>query len=62
MNCLQATRLLSEMMDRPLTRQEHLRLKIHLTICPGCYHFKQQMPVLRRISLFYALGEGHDKD
>ncbi len=36
MNCLQATRLLSEAMDRPLTWQEQARLKVHLGMCRGC--------------------------
>ena len=56
MNCLQATRLLSEAMDRPLTWQEQLRLKLHLGMCTGCRRFSGQMPVLRRISRRYAQG------
>ncbi|HDT5863345.1 TPA: zf-HC2 domain-containing protein [Aeromonas hydrophila subsp. hydrophila] len=62
MNCLQATRLLSEAMDRPLTWQEQARLKVHLGMCRGCRQFSQQMPVLRRISRIYAQGEGGDAD
>lgn len=62
MNCVQATRLLSEAMDRSLTWQEQARLKVHLAICTGCRQFGQQMPVLRRISRLYAEGEGIDAD
>lgn len=62
MNCVQATRLLSEAMDRPLTWQEQLRLKVHLGICTGCRRFSGQMPVLRRISRRYAEGAGSEPD
>lgn len=60
MNCLQATRLLSEAMDRHLTWQEHARLRIHLVMCRGCSQFSQQMPVLRHISRIYAKGDSGD--
>lgn len=60
MNCLQATRLLSEAMDRPLTWQEQCRLTLHLGLCTGCRRFSGQMPVLRRISRRYAEGVASD--
>ena len=42
LNCLQATRLASEALDRPLTRAEHWSLRLHLWMCPACRRFARQ--------------------
>jgi len=47
MNCQQASRLISDGMDRPLTRSEQVRLSFHLLLCRNCRHFRQQMQQLR---------------
>jgi predicted anti-sigma-YlaC factor YlaD len=54
MNCKQATQLLSEKMDRPLTTKEKLALKMHTTICSACRQFGLQMIDLRKISKAYV--------
>ncbi|WP_137936561.1 zf-HC2 domain-containing protein [Chitinivorax sp. B] len=45
--CKEATRLVSEAMDRKLTMGEQLSLKFHLTICSGCRNFNKHMQFLR---------------
>lgn len=48
MNCKQASHLISDAMDRPLTRSEQVRLSFHLLMCRSCRHFRQQMQQLRQ--------------
>lgn len=48
LSCKQATRLLSESLDRPLGLTERLELKLHLKICTGCRRYQQQMHLIRQ--------------
>lgn len=48
MNCKQATELLSQAQDRPLSLGERLGLRLHLLICTGCSNFRRQLEVLRQ--------------
>ncbi|RNF51528.1 zf-HC2 domain-containing protein [Marinomonas hwangdonensis] len=57
MNCQQATQLLSEKLDRPLTRKEKMAIGMHTTLCPSCRQFGKQMEELRHISKSYTKGE-----
>ncbi|UXD85950.1 zf-HC2 domain-containing protein [Thalassolituus hydrocarboniclasticus] len=50
MNCQQATRLMSEAQERPLSFKEQAELKVHTLICSGCRQFGEQMQLLRRFS------------
>ncbi len=54
MNCQQATRLLSEAMDREVSLQERAVLKLHVMMCSGCRNFGKQMGTLRGIATTYA--------
>ncbi|MFC3532969.1 zf-HC2 domain-containing protein [Vogesella facilis] len=47
LNCRQASRMISEAMDRPLTRAEQARLAMHLLLCGNCRNFRQQLRQLR---------------
>ena len=47
LSCKEASRLLSEAMDRKLSLGEHLQLKFHLAMCEGCRNFGRQMNFLR---------------
>jgi hypothetical protein len=60
LNCLEATQLLSEAQDRPLTLKERVSLRIHLAMCTGCHNCKLQMSALRRIVKAYEKS-GHRK-
>lgn len=48
MNCQQATELMSQAQDRPLSLGERLGLRLHLLICTGCSNFRRQLEVLRQ--------------
>ena len=47
LTCKQASQLLSQSLDRPLTRGERFRLRFHLLICKFCKRFGQQLIGLR---------------
>ncbi|PHV12740.1 zf-HC2 domain-containing protein [Chitinimonas sp. BJB300] len=48
MNCKEATRMVSEGLDRDLALGEKLRLQLHLFICDYCRNFSKQGNFLRR--------------
>ena len=50
MNCEQATRLLSEALERPLTFTEKTELRFHTLMCSGCRQFGRQMETLRHLT------------
>ena len=48
LSCKEATRIVSEGLDRDLGVEERLRLKAHLAICRGCRAISDQFAFLRR--------------
>lgn len=50
LNCIHATRLMSQAQDGPLALAERLALRWHLLKCQGCRHFRQQLGDLRTVS------------
>jgi len=54
MNCIEATRLISEGLERPLGRGEKTQLRFHTLMCSGCRNFERQAPMLRTISRNYT--------
>jgi predicted anti-sigma-YlaC factor YlaD len=54
--CQDATRLLSESMDRTLPRRTRIALVVHLLICRGCRAYRRQLQRIRG-----ALAEAGDK-
>lgn len=57
MNCKQATQLISEGQERPLTFKERMALKIHLMMCAGCENFNTQMGTLRQLTRRFVKGK-----
>lgn len=57
LNCIKATRLLSESQDRTLAVTERMSLKMHVMMCSGCRNFGKQMQTLRQVARAYAKGE-----
>lgn len=51
--CKEATELLSQAQDRPLTFREKLALYVHLPLCEGCRNFRKQVAFLRRAAREY---------
>jgi predicted anti-sigma-YlaC factor YlaD len=48
MDCKEATRMLSEGLDRDLGIIERLRLQMHVSICRGCRSIGERFAFLRR--------------
>jgi hypothetical protein len=46
--CKEATRLVSQGLDRRLAFGERMALRVHLLLCDGCTHFKKQTAFLRK--------------
>ena len=48
LSCREASRLLSQSMDRKLRLGERARLRVHLALCDACSNFKRQLQALRK--------------
>jgi hypothetical protein len=48
LSCKEASRLVSQGLDRKLGFGERIALRVHLAICDGCTNFKSQVAFLRR--------------
>ena len=51
--CREATELLSQAQDRPLSLREKFTLHVHLPLCHGCRNFREQLVVIRRAAREY---------
>jgi hypothetical protein len=49
LTCKEASRLVSESLDRRLRLTELIGLRVHLLICEACARFAAQMRFLRRV-------------
>jgi len=48
LTCKEASRLVSQGLDRRLGFAERLGLRLHLLICDGCTNFSKQVAFLRK--------------
>ena len=48
LSCKEATRLVSQGLDRELALGERIALRVHLAICAGCRNVDRQLSFLRR--------------
>lgn len=62
MSCQQATRLISESQDRPLSLSEKMALKVHVMMCTGCKNFSLQLPFISQAMRAYAKGKDEDAE
>jgi len=60
LNCRQASRLISEAQERPLSLAEKISLKLHVLMCAGCKNFSLQVPFLSKAMRAYAHGKDED--
>lgn len=60
LTCKQASRLVSQSLDRPLSWSEHAQLKFHLLICKACQQFGQQLHLLSLAIKSMAQQTEHD--
>lgn len=58
LNCLQATKLISESQERALSVPEKMTLKMHVMMCSGCKNFSLQVPFLSKAMKAYAQWDG----
>lgn len=49
LSCREASRLISEGLDRDLTLKERWALKLHTILCASCRKFAKQMRLLRGV-------------
>ncbi|MGE0387005.1 MAG: zf-HC2 domain-containing protein [Gammaproteobacteria bacterium] len=61
LTCEQASRLLSERLDRPLRIGERLALGTHVLMCTACRQFSRQMEALRKAARRYGAGRTADE-
>lgn len=57
LNCKEATRLLSEKKDRPLSGKEKISLTVHTMICSACRNFGKQMDSISVFAQSYIKGK-----
>jgi hypothetical protein len=62
LNCHDATFLMSQHQDRPLTFSERMKVRLHVTMCRGCTNFERQMPALRAAARSYAAPQQGNED
>lgn len=48
LSCKDATRIMSEKLDRQLSTAEKLSLGFHLTLCKGCRNYDKQMAIIHQ--------------
>jgi hypothetical protein len=56
LSCREATELMSQEQDRPLTLGERVGLSLHVLICAACTNYRQQMSVLRAACRRFGSG------
>ena len=59
MNCHDATFLMSQGRERPLTFTERMKLRLHVGMCRGCAQFERQLPCLGDAARASASGAEH---
>jgi hypothetical protein len=59
LNCKEATRLVSESLDRKLPFHQRIGIRIHLFMCKFCSRYEQQLMYLRKTLRSQAM---HDED
>ena len=50
LRCRESSRLLSDNLERPLTRSEQIALRMHLLVCQSCRRFSRQIHFLRDLT------------
>jgi hypothetical protein len=61
LSCKEASRLISEGMDRRLSVPERIKLRLHVGICDACTKFTSQVAFLRRALKAYPGPDDPDR-
>ncbi len=59
LTCDESSRVLSDAMDRDLTRVERIALRMHNLTCKSCKRFIDQLDFLRKSASKAVIEEGH---
>jgi hypothetical protein len=51
LNCKQASQIISQSLDNPLSWSDRMKLKFHLFICNACTRFNQQIRLIKNAVL-----------
>ena len=51
LTCKQASRIISQSLDNPLSWSDRMKLKFHLFICDACTQFNKQMRLIKNAVL-----------
>jgi hypothetical protein len=57
LSCKDATRLISQSMDRSLPLGKRIGVRFHLLICRFCARYARQLRLLRESARYFALPE-----
>lgn len=58
LSCRQASQLLSQSLDRRLSWQERMGLRLHLMVCDVCQRFGRQLLIMRNaVRLMFSATE-----
>ncbi len=49
LTCKQASLIISQSLDNPLSRSDRMKLKFHLFICKACTRFNRQLHLIKTI-------------
>jgi hypothetical protein len=60
LNCKQASQLVSESLDGPLSWSDRFSLRLHLFICDACTRFNRQLHVIKNAVLRMKFETEHD--
>lgn len=60
LSCKEASRLISDGMDRRLSIPERISLRLHVSICDACTRFTSQVAFLRRALRAYPGSDDHE--
>jgi hypothetical protein len=61
LTCRDASRLLSDGLDKDLSIADRARLRLHLTLCDACIQLKAQFEFMRRALKTFASREDKDR-
>ena len=53
-NCKKVTRLVSESLDRKLSLDQRMGMRIHLMMCKFCSRYQEQLFFLRKTARLYS--------
>ena len=60
LNCREASRLISDELDKKLSLGDRAALKMHLAFCDACTKLKSQFEFMRRALSVYARSDDDD--